>query len=63
MEVLGHAHFAFTMTTYTHVMPSLRSEAADLMDGVLRPPAEAPNPQVATKVATKGLGLDPPGMA
>lgn len=63
MEVLGHAHFAFTMTTYTHVMPSLRSEAADLMDGVLRPPAETPNPQVATKVATKGLGFDPPGMA
>ncbi|HVE45803.1 MAG TPA: hypothetical protein VNA57_03515 [Acidimicrobiales bacterium] len=65
LEVARHAYFAFTITItiYTLVMPSLRSEAADLMDGVLRPPAEAPDPQVATKVATKGLGRDPPGMA
>lgn len=38
MEVLGHSQIAVTANTYTHVLPTLQREAADLMDRALRGP-------------------------
>lgn len=35
MEILGHSQISLTMNTYSHVIPSLEREAADLMDGIL----------------------------
>jgi integrase len=35
MEVLGHSQIAVTANTYTHVLPTLQREAADLMDRAL----------------------------
>jgi len=35
METLGHSNISTTMDIYSHVMPSLRQEAADAMDRVL----------------------------
>ena len=35
METLGHSQIGLTMDTYSHVMPSLQRDAADLMDAVL----------------------------
>jgi integrase len=37
MEVLGHSQISLTMNTYSHVLPSLMRDAANLMEGVLRP--------------------------
>ncbi len=39
METLGHSNISTTMDIYSHVMPSLRQEAADAMDRVLVPAA------------------------
>jgi integrase len=36
MELLGHSQIALTLDTYTHVLPSVRKEAAQQMDAVLR---------------------------
>jgi integrase len=36
MEILGHSNISLTMNTYSHVLPALEQEAADLMDDVLR---------------------------
>jgi len=33
MEVLGHVEIGVTMNTYAHVLPVLRQEAADAIDG------------------------------
>ncbi|MDP9354013.1 MAG: site-specific integrase [Chloroflexota bacterium] len=35
MEVLGHSQISLTMDTYSHVMPEMRREAADLMERLL----------------------------
>lgn len=35
METLGHSQIALTMDTYSHVMPVMQREAADLMEGLL----------------------------
>lgn len=35
MEVLGHSQISLTMDTYSHVMPELIRQAADLMDRLL----------------------------
>jgi len=34
MEVLGHSGISVTMSTYAHVLPALRQEAADAIDEV-----------------------------
>ena len=34
MEALGHSNISTTMDICSHVMPSLRQEAADVMDRV-----------------------------
>lgn len=34
METLGHSQITLTMNTYSHVMPSLKRDAADRMDAV-----------------------------
>jgi hypothetical protein len=39
--VLGHANPAVTMKTYSHVLPGLTRAAADRLDEVLLPHAEA----------------------
>ena len=36
MDVLGHSQVSLTLNTYSHVVPSLRTEAADRMDDVLQ---------------------------
>jgi integrase len=46
MEILGHSQIAVTMNTYSHVIPSMKSEVASRMDEILNP--------VATSVATSG---------
>jgi integrase len=35
MEILGHSRISLTMDTYSHVLPSVKREAAELMDGLL----------------------------
>jgi integrase len=50
-ELLGHATIALTLDTYSHVIPSLQSEAAAVMaaavlDPALTPPESAPTGQV-----------------
>jgi integrase len=47
MEVLGHSQISLTMNTYSHVLPSLLRDAANLMETMLRP-------------APSGLGLADP---
>ena len=42
MEILGHAHYSFTMKTYAHVLPTMRQAAAARMDEVLRTPPALP---------------------
>jgi integrase len=42
MEILGHSQISLTMDTYSHVMPTARREAADLM-GVILGPAGLPS--------------------
>lgn len=37
MEILGHSQISLTMDTYSHVMPTARREAADLMGAILGP--------------------------
>ena len=34
---LGHATVGLTLGTYSHVLPDLQRDAAEVMDGVLRP--------------------------
>ena len=36
-ERLGHATVGLTLDTYSHVLPDLQRDAAEVMDGVLRP--------------------------
>jgi integrase len=35
-ELLGHANVAITLNTYSHATPGLHSEAADMLEGVLK---------------------------
>jgi hypothetical protein len=35
MQILGHSQISLTLGTYSHVVPELAREAADLMAGVL----------------------------
>lgn len=35
MEILGHSQISITADLYTHVIPAVKREAADLMDGIL----------------------------
>ncbi|MBI4852241.1 MAG: site-specific integrase [Acidobacteria bacterium] len=35
MEILGHSQISLTMNTYSHVMPEMTRDAADLMDSIL----------------------------
>ena len=35
MEILGHSQVSLTLNTYSHILPSLKREAADKMDAVL----------------------------
>ena len=42
MEMLGHSQISLTMDTYSHVLPSLLSDAADQMDNLLRDDESAP---------------------
>jgi site-specific recombinase XerD len=35
MEILGHSQISLTLNTYSHVIPSLQSDAAKLMDAML----------------------------
>ncbi|MFN7992461.1 MAG: tyrosine-type recombinase/integrase [Bryobacteraceae bacterium] len=39
MELLGHSQIAVTMNTCTHVLPSLRKDAAEKMNALLAPVA------------------------
>jgi integrase len=39
-ERLGHATVGLTLDIYSHVLPDLQRDAAQLMDGLLRPPLE-----------------------
>jgi integrase len=36
-ERLGHASVAFTLDTYSHVMPNLQEAAAEALDQILNP--------------------------
>ena len=35
METLGHSQISLTMNTYSHVMPAMQRDAADLLDVML----------------------------
>jgi integrase len=36
MDILGHSQISVTMNTYSHVLPEMQKDAAELMDGFLR---------------------------
>jgi integrase len=36
MEILGHSNIGITMDTYAHILPSLRQEAAEAMERILK---------------------------
>lgn len=38
MEMLGHSQISLTMNTYTHVLPTMQRDAADLMGKFLGTP-------------------------
>src|SRR5205814_1300219 len=41
-ERLGHSSIAITLQTYSHVLPTMQRDAADLLDALLkRPPTQA----------------------
>ena len=48
MEMLAHSQISLTMDTYSHVIPSLKDEAASKMNSILNPLASslASNPDV-----------------
>ena len=35
MDILGHSQISLTLNTYSHVMPTLRTDAAAKMDAIL----------------------------
>ena len=35
-ERLGHATISITLDTYSHVLPDMQREAANVLDGILR---------------------------
>ena len=35
MEILGHSQISLTMNTYTHVLPELKRDAANRINGLL----------------------------
>lgn len=39
-ERLGHSGVAITLDTYSHVLPGLQEEAADLLDALLTGPRQ-----------------------
>ena len=41
MQMLGHSTIALTMNTYSHVIPQLERDAADVMENALRRPLES----------------------
>ncbi|MBZ5727443.1 MAG: site-specific integrase [Acidobacteriia bacterium] len=41
MELLGHSQIAVTMNTYSHVVPALQKDAAEKMNAILTPVANA----------------------
>lgn len=43
-ELLGHASIAITMNIYSHVLPSLQKEVANIMDGFLSEPEDGEIP-------------------
>ena len=51
MELLGHSQITLTLNTYSHVMPSLRREAADRMEDLLTHGGSRGLPRVAPSVA------------
>jgi integrase len=38
MELLGHSHISLTLNTYSHVIPALARDAANVIDAALRAP-------------------------
>jgi len=36
MEVLGHSQISLTMDTYSHVIPEVQQDAAELMNALLK---------------------------
>ena len=49
-EILGHAHVSTTLGIYSHVIPSLKRDAADRVDNLLAP-RETPSTDAAGAVA------------
>jgi integrase len=35
METLGHSQISLTLDTYSHVLPTMKQEAADRMNAIL----------------------------
>jgi integrase len=50
-EILGHAHVSTTLGIYSHVIPSLKRDAADKMNTLLAPVEKA----VSTPGASSGV--------
>ena len=42
MQILGHSQIGLTLGTYSHVVPELADEAAELIEDVLWPVPAAP---------------------
>lgn len=58
-ERLGHADPAFTLRTYTHLMPGSEQRTRDVVDALWRPPA-APAAEAATADAPPRPAVAPP---
>ena len=50
-EQLGHASAAFTLDTYSHVLPSVKTDAASKLDGIIRAGMVENGFLLATKMA------------
>jgi hypothetical protein len=60
---LGHASIAITLDTYSHVMPGLQQEAAEIFDSALDNSKEDSEENVGNSVGNSGEGRhEPPGI-
>jgi hypothetical protein len=51
MSILGHSQISVTMNTYSHVLPEMHQDAANLMDVFLRGFDGEPKPDAGVDVS------------
>jgi hypothetical protein len=54
-DLLGHATIALTLDTYSHLIPSLQQEAADVVAAAVLDPAASTAPQPSPKGQVRAI--------